>query len=434
MLCVPWDASEPTTWLAEGTTMARTHLLGRVVPLVLATALALVGVLAGVVVAGPAEARARPRLAPLSVFTLNVDYALSTAEAEADAARAMSMGSVGGFQEFSGLRHRKALADAVAAHGWQMYMPAGAGVTTPIVWDADRFSLISSSSTLDHPAQEGVTPARYVNAVRLRDRTSGNVLGFVNTHTIARASYDARPTDPTRVPRLRRHLAMLRSVISSTFATTENVVAVGDLNINYLADRRRRVAGFPTRALGDLVDFDMPLRGSRGPTSLLDYVMTVRDAAGLAPRRSRIVRGFHSDHDAVVASFQPVRLLADRVLHNDPAGERSRRRLVVDRLVRAVLDAEPGSQVRVASGRVVSAPMLAALTAARARGVEVTVKTSTELVEGSLVMVSRAGGTRDVALVASRWLTPALVNRPARLRITSQATRYRVLGRWFDRL
>lgn len=391
----------------------------------------------GVLVTGAPTAQAAaapPALARLSTFTLNVEYSLTTAQAISDAMHATTLGSVGGFQEFSGPRDREALAKALTAKGWSYYMPRGAGSSDPIAWDAHRFTLLGSSSVMINPELSASNPARYINSVRLRDATSGNVLAFINTHTIANASRDAMPTDPSRVPYLRRAISMLRSTFLYNFATTENVVMVGDLNINYLADRRRQVPGFPTAELGDLVNFDMPLSGSRGPTSLLDYVMSAKDAGGLTKVASRIVTGFNSDHDAVAATYQPQRLLsAPKTLRNTPSGDSVHQRLVVDRLIRAVQDAEPRSTVRIASARLNSPQMAAAISAARARGVTVATKWR-KRVHSTVVTVSQAGGAHDIVLIASRTLGPKLVLQSSTLQIRTRLRAYYAYARWFDRL
>ncbi len=360
----------------------------------------------------------------MRAFTLNVRYTLSTEKAVADARRAMSLGSVGGFQEWSGPRDRAALRDAVAARGWEIYMPKGAGVTIPIVWSGSRFSLISASSRQVHPEETGVTPARYINSVLLRERATGAVLAFVNTHTIARASRDARPTDKRRVPRLMRHIRLLRATVGSLFGSTANVIAVGDLNVNYLADRRRKLPGFPTRALGDVVSFDMPTAPSWGTRSLLDYVMSVRDNGGLAKSSSRIVKGFHTDHAAVVTRYRYVNLFAARTLRSVPRGDHVERYRVVDRINRAIRGAEPGSTLRVRSGRVALSSVLASLREAQARGVHVSVKQRTDA-RGAVVVVDHAGATRRVVLVGSRWLTRASVRRATSLQIRTRPAVYR---------
>ena len=126
---------------------------------------------------------------------------------------------------------------------------------------------------------------------------------------------------------------------------------MGDLNVNYLADRVRQNEGLPTRTLGDLVNFDMPLTGSRGATSLLDYGMTVKEDGGLQLLRSRIEYGFNSDHDAVVFDYGTVDLFATGGVFNRPTGTANEKHEVIARAVRAVGNAEAGARIRLAVER-----------------------------------------------------------------------------------
>ena len=162
--------------------------------------------------------------------------------------------------------------------------------------------------------------------MRLRELATGKVFGFINTHTISGASFDAQATDMHLIPRLRLHLRMLHDEILGLAGSTEHVFVGGDLNVNYLADRHRRVEGLPTSALGDVINFDMPLRGSRGPTSLLDYGMSLKHGSGLVLDRSEIVGGFNSDHDAVRLTYTPIDLFEQGPLFNAPARHAPSRR------------------------------------------------------------------------------------------------------------
>jgi len=348
-------------------------------PLVLATALA-VAALSAPSAMNPAPAPAlelRAQQLPsaqLTTFTLNVCFCLSAAEAEADMVRAFGLGDVGGFQEFSDLEDRQTLIRLATERDWGWWMPAvGGGETIPVVWNRARFRLIDGQTIKTHDAITDVTPARYINVVRLREIATGKIFGVINTHTIAQASFDAQLSDPQRIPLLRQHLKMLRDSIVSLFATTEHVFAMGDLNVNYLADRVRQNEGLPTSALGDVVNFDMPLTGSRGKTSLLDYGMTVKENGGFKLLGSRIEYGFASDHDAVVFSYGTVDLFATGGVFNRPTGTASERDEVVSRAVRAVGNTEPGARVRLAVQRLDDMDLMRALLAAQARGVAVQV-------------------------------------------------------------
>lgn len=384
------------------------------------------GLLAGV---GPLGAPAAPgadpargeRLAPVAAavpsptfraFSLNVAFPMGVAKARADMRKAMNRlgAAAGGFQEMSDAEDRQALIELCQELDWGWYMPVGQGVTIPVVFDRSRFRLIEGRSTKVHDAVGKNAPSRWINTVRLRETSTGKVFGIINTHTIAQASRDAQASNPERIPYLRQHLAMLRVEIQELFATTEHTVAMGDWNVNYLADRRRQVAGLPTRALGDLVNFDMPLVGSRGTRSLLDYIVSLKRGSGISRTDTRVVRGFNSDHDAVVATYAPVDVFAPAPLLTLPNGGVHDRRTVADKWVRAVGDAEPGAVLSVATPRLDDAAVVTALLAAHARGVAVRV-----LLDGGArtereqLLLGALG--EDPA--AASWVRPAVTDGPA---------------------
>ena len=451
------------------------RLLGAGLPAVL-----VVGLAASVATVPPAPApvdagdlrpaAAAPASPTYTTFTLNIKHDLSVAKARQDMRKALTtLGDAGGFQEMSDLEDRQTLVKLCTELDFGWYMPREGGVAIPIVWNRQRFRLIDGRTIKVHGPEEGVTPSRYINVVRLREMATGKVFGFINTHTISGASFDAQATDMHRIPRLRKHLRMLRAQILSLFATTEHVFVSGDLNVNYLADRRRRVEGLPTDALGDIVSFDMPLEGSRGPTSLLDYGMTVKDGSGLDRTTSRIVHGWNSDHDAVQLTYRPVDLFATGPLFNRPVGTVDDRHRVLNRVARAVDDAEAGALVRVAASRIDDDAVARALVAAYAEGVDVQVvlgdSTPTaaeqhlEEVLGSdtaagswfvrctgtcwggsgkqqanFVLVSRAGGTTDLTLVGSGPLVDNEVSRWTDVFRGSTSALYDGYGRLFTRL
>jgi hypothetical protein len=337
-----------------------------------ATALSVTPATAQTPAAAPTVTTAR-RWPAVTFFTLNVAHTLSRSAAAADVRKALTLGNVGGFQEMSQQADRAELVRILRNHGWSWYMPRSGGIATPIVWNSRRFSLVDAATQKIYGFETGVTPARFIDRVRLRDLQTGKIFGVINTHAISEGSFGAQATSKHRDPRLRKHILALRDTMQLMFRRTENTVAMGDLNINYLADRRRKVAGFPTAVLGKLVSFDMPLAGSRGRTSLMDYLMTMKNGSGLHLLGSRIVHGFNSDHDAVVATYQPENLFATGPVFNNPHGDPGVRRRVLTRLTRAVQDTEPGSVIRLATAQLGDRYLADALVAAHQRGVQVRV-------------------------------------------------------------
>ncbi|WP_203335814.1 hypothetical protein [Nocardioides limicola] len=328
----------------------------------------------------------QPHSPDVTVFTLNVAHTLNGDQVRADIRRVLNQsgGQIGAFQEFSTNSHRQALIEMMNARNFGYYAPADGnwGGSIPIVWDRARFQLIEGRSVLVHERDiVGKHPARHVNSVRLRELATGKVFGVLNAHTISGGSHDAQPHDAKGDSRktvlLRQHLLVLRQEILRMHETTEHVVALGDLNVNYNADRRRKVAGLPTRQLGPIVDFNMPVGqaswGGKNSTSLLDYNMSVKveRGGGFQPLNNRIVRGFNSDHHAVIASYRPIDLFATGPLVNNPTGKPLARKVVLDRVTRVVRNTEAGAEVRIATRHLQYPPLYRAIRDAYARGVHV---------------------------------------------------------------
>lgn len=471
--------ASPTT--GPRTSRPLSHLTTLLLPIALAVAMfgaPVAGSAGGPTVQGSGDASAAPlRLVAgtnpsptLRTFTLNVCFCLNKTKARADLRRAMrTLGDVGGFQEMSQAEDRASLMEVAKAEDWGWYMPTDGGEAIPIVWDRQRFRLIEGRTIKVHGPEDGVTPSRYINSVRLRELSSGKVFGFINTHVISGASRDAQLSNMKRIPRLRLHLELLRGEIKRLFTQTEHVFISGDLNVNYLADRRRKNPGLPTDRLGDLVNFDMPNEGSFNPTSLLDYGMTVKNDGGLRRTGAAIVKGFNSDHSAIAFTYRVLDLFETGPVLNRPDGNGYDKRRVLDRVVRAVQGAESGATIRVATARLGYTPLYRALRDAHARGVGVQVvlgdgessrqevsmletlgadRTSSSWImrcagsclggngetSTNFVTVDATNGTPDLTLVSSTAFTGSSKRRWTDVYRNSSSKYYAGLNRIFTRL
>lgn len=450
-------------------------LLGLLLPTALAATLVVAAPTMSTVPNGPLAAPAlRPAAQAVAspiyrTFTLNIKHDLNRTKALADMKRALTLGDAGGLQEMSDKVDRDSLIRLCTKQNWGWFMPLEGGVAIPIIWNRDRFRLIDGHTTKVHGPQNGVTPSRYINVVRLREISTGKVFGYINTHVISGASRDAQLSNMKRIPRLRKHLQMLRAEILGLFSQTEHVFVSGDLNVNYLADRRRQNPGLPTDALGDIVNFDMPNTGSFNPTSLLDYGLSVKRNGGLVKVGSQIVKGFNSDHWAIQFTYRAIDLFETGPLFNLPAGDGYERRRVLDRSVRAVMDTEPGDLVRLVGSRLDDPQLTNALASAYAEGAVVQVllgpgspspaeqQLATALSadpllqswvrhcvgtclggsgrqEANFMLVSRAGGTTELTLVASSPFEAASTSRYGDVFRSSSPHVYAGYGRIFDRM
>ncbi|GMU03509.1 hypothetical protein KH5H1_76310 [Corallococcus caeni] len=96
-----------------------------------------------------------------------------------------------------------------------------------ISWRKNKFEKTGDGSRLTHGGEAGVTPARFVNWVVLKNLTTGAKLAFINTHYISGAWNGEHPE---RQERWRTHNAVVREVVAELLGRGLPVVLVGDFN------------------------------------------------------------------------------------------------------------------------------------------------------------------------------------------------------------
>lgn len=288
-----------------------------------------------------------------------------------------------------------------------------------------------------------VSPARYVNSVQLNDLQTGKMMGFINTHAIAMGSFDAQyggkddtyDQDPTKLDTfntqfLLQHFQVMAAEMQRMATITDSFVVTGDLNVNFIADQRRRLAGYPTSTFGPFMNFDMAVSQAGG--SLLDYVMTLK-GGGLSLINSYLVKGLNTDHPGVVATYAtgPSQLFTPGVLRNLPRSRvLDQRRVVLNRVLTAIDGAEPGSALRIKTKRLNNREVRNAVSRARARGVVVSVKVNRR-VRTTLVLADRTSGFSSVSLSTGVPLIGKMPNLRSALVITSDPTSYAASNRLF---
>lgn len=121
---------------------------------------------------------------------------------------------------------------------------SGAASAVPISWRTARFAKVAQGSVRTHAGEAKVTPARYVNWVILRERSTGKKFAVVNTHFIS----GAWSTYPKRQARWLKHLSVLKSTVRKIQSTHKvPVVVVGDFN-------RRRAEALPGLRMLDVAE------------------------------------------------------------------------------------------------------------------------------------------------------------------------------------
>ncbi|WP_426753825.1 endonuclease/exonuclease/phosphatase family protein [Myxococcus sp. Y35] len=96
-----------------------------------------------------------------------------------------------------------------------------------ISWRKNKYERTGGGSRLTHGGEAGVTPARFVNWVVLKNKETGAKLAFINTHYISGAWNGQHPE---RQERWRTHNAVVREVVAELRGRGLPVVLVGDFN------------------------------------------------------------------------------------------------------------------------------------------------------------------------------------------------------------
>ena len=133
---------------------------------------------------------------------------------------------------------------------WDFWQPDDAAARKdPLVWRRDRWTRLDSGSRLAGERVEderGTTPDRYVNWVVLGHLSTGEVLAVANIHANAGVEEVGRPKP---LPRTQEHTDTVTGaiiVLDDVAATWQcPCVLVGDLNVDYGADKSIRDPRFP---------------------------------------------------------------------------------------------------------------------------------------------------------------------------------------------
>lgn len=176
--------------------------------------------------------------------------------------------------------------------GWAHYMPSPNVVQTPISWKKSKFKKLDAGVVKMHHGLAGVSPNRYVTWVRLQDRKTGQTIVRMNTHTVSGAFSNKHQSHRDwRVEHWQEHIQKLEKLIQKFSAKGDTVIVGGDFNRNH----------YPV--LGKNVKYDTSLKEGTHGSATLDYLMHAPDKS-IKTVRGRVLRGFNSDHDAVVVKYR----------------------------------------------------------------------------------------------------------------------------------
>lgn len=292
----------------------------------------LIGALAlGGALPGPAaEAKAGRRTDPpptaaLRIVSFNTASTLRTAAAVKDVtAIADTKADVIALQEMASAERRAQVRAALVdcdTCGYDMFAPEGAGpASTPILYRKDRFRLMASGSVkataATYVGPRGAGPStlqpRYVNWVRLKDRTTRRQVYVINNHAVS--SVQARDgganTLKKRLTVYRKHMVALAELVTQLRATGGTIFVTGDFNVNFRKDRVVATPIFPYVELGKVdvhASYERlgePALGTHVLPSgydlrLIDYV-SILDHRAVVPVSQEIIMGLKSDHRPIL--------------------------------------------------------------------------------------------------------------------------------------
>lgn len=181
--------------------------------------LALVTALAVVMGGGGVAQAEGTQAAEISIGTHNTHYGDASFEPFA---------GVIGWQEVESPAAITKLGNRLGADYNTYFGGGGPASAIPVSWRVDRFQKLGEGSVQTHGGEAGVTPARYVNWVRLEIRGTGTQLIVVNTHFIS----GAWSGHPERQARWNLHYQVLRDKVAALKQNHPGVpiFVIGDFN------------------------------------------------------------------------------------------------------------------------------------------------------------------------------------------------------------
>ncbi|MQA25569.1 MAG: hypothetical protein GEU94_08860 [Micromonosporaceae bacterium] len=285
--------------------------------IVLASALAVLGS----VVAGPTAASASVSTTENRQFNaghLNILHSLSHERFAHDLNLITSRAGIVGLNEVAD--RRAFLTDWAARNGWHFYAPdPGHARDNALLAKKSMFDVVSRGSVFacDTNGPGEPPPARYTNWVRYQHKATGRYVFHLNTHANSHIDNNGHPYDLPRTECAEKHFRGIRDLADSKRSSGQVVVS-GDLNVDYVADKRVQYVNFPYVVLDE--------RGSTGALPGLRSNYTIHGVKGTGTLGDRhidyiylwkrlpehqkmwmtdygIVGGTESDHNAVVANF-----------------------------------------------------------------------------------------------------------------------------------
>lgn len=230
-----------------------------------------------------------------SFKTLNLNVKsnpeMSQAQVVHDVEKASHKAGLIGWNEISPKRYF----DAIKNLGpeWNHYMPHDGHlrIPNPISWKKSIWKKEDAGFVKTHNGKAKVSPNRYITWVKLKSRATGKEVVRINTHTVSGGwSKGQRPTTAWRREMWHIHMQKLDHLVKHFEKQGLDVIVGGDFNRDSF------------HVLGKDVKYDNNLNVGTHGQSTYDYLMHT-PSKDLHKVEAHVSRGYASDHDAVVATY-----------------------------------------------------------------------------------------------------------------------------------
>ena len=252
---------------------------------------------------------------PVRVGTYNILAGLSPETFENAVVALMARSDVAGLQEVNS-RDKETVLGSLSAYGWGYYRAArGHGEQNPVIWNQARFQLqdartIRVAGVTDVGDEMGgknggIVRAHYVSVVRLKDSSTGQNISVINGH-LPPGAVKAGEKWPGRPRLFDRFVAELTAVTTVTRSESAwgQVFVMGDFNVGWVADDKRRKRLLPLRTFGRMGMASMwaterPAGKGTHNDALIDQIYS----SGPAARATVHFDIDYSDHRPAVAEY-----------------------------------------------------------------------------------------------------------------------------------
>jgi endonuclease/exonuclease/phosphatase (EEP) superfamily protein YafD len=239
----------------------------------------------------------------LKIATYNVLFKTNPAQTKADLSRLMEHNGVLNLQEFT--PNHQAVIPWAHSKGWGAFHPKG--TEAAVMWDREKYAMEKAGSV---KLNEGTDlagrhyPAHRATWVRLRDRATGEVFTTVSVHTIA---HNRGPKITPKVDAIARHQFRVLGELAQKASGHGPVLIGGDLNT-----QPGRQLTWPGKILKNAkLESNWQQLGTKGVGpgthghSFIDQFLTLKPMRkDLKLMSHDIVRGLHSDHNALRAKYR----------------------------------------------------------------------------------------------------------------------------------